>query len=168
MKRNIKLTESQFNKFIVETCKKVLNESADRFDDDAFEKWEEKEQIPQQTKNMVNFIAEKIGAGEVFSNGEEETIELTNRGGYTYAYGKGFSISHCTFSFADGPGIDYSEEFTKWLKGLGFKMVNSYGDNGMDPLGSNGRDTYWTHEYVYEPSIVYEEQFMIWGDPEYY
>lgn len=26
MKRNIKLTESQFNKFIVETCKKVLNE----------------------------------------------------------------------------------------------------------------------------------------------
>ena len=26
MKKNIKLTESQFNKFIVETCKKVLNE----------------------------------------------------------------------------------------------------------------------------------------------
>ncbi len=94
-----------------------------------FNKWKQETHIPVDVMNMVNFIAEKIGHGGGI---EEKTIYIRNRGGYIIGYGKGFSITHCTSSYEDGPGVDYSGAFVKWLKGLGFKIENSYGDNGMD------------------------------------
>lgn len=173
MKKIIRLTERDIHR-IVKKCvnetinkgkfrMKTLNESADRFDEKAFRKWEEDTHIPPKIMKMINHIAEQVGC----NIGDEETITLRNRGGYPYAYGKGFSMSHCTFSMLDGPSEDYSEEMLQWIKGLGFKIANSYGDNGMFPADSYGKDTYWTYEFIYNPSIVYEEQFTIWGDDEY-
>ena len=128
-----------------------------------FEKWENETHIPEKVMDMVNFIAEKIGYGGGI---EEETIKIYNRGGYVIGYAKGFSITHCTFSYADGPSADYSDEFTKWLKGLGFRIENSYGDNCMD-YETNWHDTFWTNEFVYEPSEVMEEEFIQWEEKDY-
>lgn len=128
----------------------------------AFGEWEQNTHIPVKVMEMVNFIAEKVGCGTI----EEETITLRNRGGYTYGYAKGFSLTHCTSSYADGPSPDYSEEMAKWLKGLDFSIENSYGDNGMDSA-TNWHDTFWTHEFVYRPSIVYEERFMEYDEEDY-
>lgn len=133
-----------------------------KFDYEKFDKWEEETHIPQDIFNMVNFIAEKVGCGEVV----EETIRIYNRGGQVVGYGKGFSLVHCTSSYAEGPGIDYSDAMMKFLKGLGFSIENSYGDNGMDS-SSNWQDTYWTHEFIYNPSIEYDEAFIIWEDSDY-
>lgn len=132
------------------------------FDSDKFDKWEEETHIPKATFDMVNFIAEKIGCSPV----QEETIHIHNRGGQVVGYGKGFSITHCTSSLLDGPSTDYSSAFTKWLKGLGFKIENSYGDNGMDSA-TNWHDTFWTHDFIYNPSIVWEEEFIVWEDKDY-
>ena len=74
-----------------------------KFDDKKFQEWEKKTHIPEKVMNMVKFIAEKVGCGSI----EEETITLRNRGGFAYAYGKGFSLTHCTSSYADGPSPDY-------------------------------------------------------------
>lgn len=126
-----------------------------------FRKWEENTHIPEEIMDVVNFIAEKIGHGGGI---EEQTVTLYNRGGYPYA--KGFRIIHCTSSYADGPSADYSGAFAKWLKGLGFRIENSYGDNGMDPA-TNWRDTYWTNEFIYEPSEVSEEDFVMWEEKDY-
>ena len=89
--------------------------------------------------NMVNFIAEKIGHG---GDIEQKTITIRNRGGHVIGYAKGFFVVHCTFSYADGPGTDYSKAFSKWLKGLDFEIENSYGETewiqqliGMIPIG---------------------------------
>ncbi len=128
-----------------------------------FEKWENSTHIPEKVMDMVNFIAEKIGHGGGI---EEETIRIYNRGGYVIGYAKGFRISHCTFSYADGPSPDYSKEFAKWLKGLDFEIENSYGDNGMD-CSTNWHDTYWTNEFIYKPTEVDEEQFIEWEEKDY-
>lgn len=166
MNRKIRITEGALRKIVNESVKKVLKETRDRFDDEAYEKWCEEEQIPQRIKNMVNHIAEKIGISAPFEGSEEEVIKLKNRGGYTYGYAKGFTLSHCTSSYADGPGEDYSKEFIDWIKGLGFAIENSYGDNGMD-YTTNWQDTYWHYDFIYKPSTVDYEQFMIWGDEDY-
>lgn len=160
--KKVRLTESKLRGMIREAVKNILKETRDRFDSEKFYEWEENTHIPQDVMNMVNHIADKIGC----NISEEETITLRNRGGWAYGWGKGFTFSYCTSSYADGPGIDYSSSLKKWLKGLGFRIENSYGDNGMD-YTTNYNDTYWTYEFIYEPSIVYEEQFMIWGDEEY-
>lgn len=118
-----------------------------------FNEWKSTEHIPTAVKNMVNFIGEKIGYGQVFYENEETVISMYNRGGYAYGYAKGFSISHCTSSYADGPGVDYSSAFVKWIKGLGFRIENSYGDNGMDSA-TNWHDTYWHYDFVYEKSEI--------------
>ncbi len=128
-----------------------------------FEKWENETHIPEKVMDMVNFIAEKIGHGGGI---EEETISIYNRGGYVIGYAKGFSITHCTFSYADGPSADYSKEFSKWLKGLDFEIENSFGDNGMD-CSTNWHDTYWTNEFIYKPSEVEEEEFISWEEKDY-
>lgn len=133
-----------------------------KFNQDAFDKWEEKTHIPQDVMNMVNFIAEKVGCGSV----EEKTIHIYNRGGFVIGYGKGFSLTHCTSSYADGPSVDYSSVMKEWLQGLGFVIENSFGDNGMDSA-SNWHDTFWTNEFLYKPSEVYEERFIIWEDSDY-
>lgn len=134
-----------------------------KFRHDKFREWENGNHIPEEIMNMVNFIAEKIGHGGGI---DEETINLYNRGGYVYGYAKGFSITHCTSSYADGPSVDYSGAFAKWLKGLGFRIENSYGDNGMDSA-TNWHDTYWTHEFIYEPSEVMEDAFIQWEEKDY-
>ena len=127
-----------------------------------FGEWEQNTHIPQKIMDMVNFIAANVGCGFI----EEETITLRNRGGYTYGYAKGFSLTHCTSSYADGPSPDYSQEMAKWLKGLDFSIENSYGDNGMDSA-TNWHDTIWTHEFIYKPSLVYEEKFMEYDEEDY-
>lgn len=132
-----------------------------RFNQKRFDKWEEETHIPEKTMDFVRFIAEKIGCGEI----EEETIHIYNRGGYVVGYAKGFSLSHCTFSYADGPSADYSEEMAKFLKGLGFKIENSYGDNGMDS-STNWHDTYWTNEFIYKDSEVWVEKFYDYDEEE--
>ena len=123
------------------------------FNQEKFNKWEEETEIPEKIINMVNFICDKVGICML-----EDTIVMRNRGGYPYAYGKGLTYSYCTSSYADGPDVDYSEEMRKWICGLGFKIVNSYGDNGMDS-STNWHDTYWHYDFLYEPSMVYAEEF---------
>lgn len=134
-----------------------------KFRHDKFREWENGTHIPAEVMNMVNFIADKIGYGDGI---EEETITMYNRGGYAIGYAKGFRISHCTSSYADGPSVDYSKAFVKWLKGLGFRVENSYGDNGMD-CATNWHDTYWTNEFVYAPSEVEEEMFIEFEEADY-
>lgn len=134
-----------------------------KFIHDKFREWEENTHIPEEIMDMVNFIAEKIGhEGGI----EEQTISIYNRGGYVIRHAKGFRIVHCTSSYADGPSTDYSKEFAKWLKGLDFEIENSYGDNGMD-CATNWHDTYWTHEFIYKPSEVSGEKFIVWEEKDY-
>jgi len=84
-----------------------------------------------------------------------EEVHYINRGGYAYAKAAGFTYSYCTFSMEDGPDVDYHVEIIKMIKGLGFEIANSHGDNGLDPYDSCGRDTYWSFEFAYIPSRVY-------------
>lgn len=130
------------------------------FDQEKFEKWEEETHIPQSIMDMVNFIGEKIGYPV-----EEETITLRNRGGYPYAYAKGFCVTHCTSSMADGPSPDYGAVFKKFIKGLDFVLEDSYGDNGMDS-DTNWHDTFWTDVFAYKPSQVSDEEFTYYTDDE--
>lgn len=132
------------------------------FDVRKFNKWEQETHIPERIMEMVNFISEKVGCGLI----EEETITMYNRGGFSYAYAKGFSLTHCTSSYADGPSPDYSDVMAKWLKGLDFTIENSHGDNGMDSA-TNWHDTFWTHEFIYKPTIIYDEKFEVWEDKDY-
>jgi hypothetical protein len=133
-----------------------------KFDNKAFHKWEDETHIPEKIMTMVNAIAKQVGCDDVV----EETIPLYNRGDQVIGFAKGFSLTHCTSSYADGPSQDYSKEMAMWLKGLGFVIENSYGDNGMD-CSTNLQDTYWTHEFIYKPTEVYEERFIIYEDKDY-
>jgi len=133
-----------------------------KFDTEKFDKWEQETHIPEKILTMVNTIAKEVGCGEI----EEETIDIYNRGGQVIGWAKGFTLTHCTSSYADGPSPDYSKEMAMWLKGLGFMLENSYGDNGMDS-STNWHDTFWQNEFTYKPSEVFEEQFIIWEDGDY-
>jgi len=133
-----------------------------KFNEDKFQEWEENTHIPDRIFTMANAIAKEVGCGELF----EETINIYNRGGYIIGYAKGFRLTHCTSSYSEGPSTDYSKEMAMWLKGLGFVIENSYGDNGMDSA-TNWQDTYWTDEFIYEPSEISDEQFTIWEDDDY-
>ena len=57
--------------------------------------------------------------------------------------------------------------FMKWLKGLGFSVENSHGDNGLDSA-TNWHDTYWYDDISYRPSYVYDDQFWDWDDEDEY
>ena len=133
-----------------------------KYDLKAFSKWEKETHIPEKIMTMVNAIAKQVGCDEV----EEETINIFNRDGQVIGYAKGFKLVHCTSSYADGPSPDYSQEMAMWLKGLNFIIENSYGDNGMD-FSTNHHDTFWTHEFIYKPTEVGEESFVIWEDSDY-
>lgn len=134
-----------------------------KFNQERFSKWEEETHIPQEVMNMLSFICEKIGIEDV----EEETITIRNRGGWTIGYAKGFTMSYCTSSLEDGPSVDYSSVLLKFIKGLGFQIENSYGDNGLDSA-TNWHDTYWNYDFIYKPSEVYSETFEDWDDEEDY
>ena len=170
----IKLNKNKLRQIINESVKKLLKEyyeydGTERYDDyeddgykriflrDKYEKWCDTPQIPERIMTMVRHIAEKIGV----DIGEEEVIELTNYYGVKIGIAKGFTLSHCTSSYADGPSEDYSEEFFSWLMGLGFKKGGSYGDNGLDS-STNWHDTYWHNEIYYGPSLVDEDVFYKW------
>ena len=124
-----------------------------------FEEWEQRASIPQKTMDMVNWIAEKIGYPVC-----EETLNLKNRFGETIGFARGFVVTHCTSSYADGPSVDYTPEFVKWLGGLGFELGESYGDNGLDSA-TNWHDTYWHKQLIYAPSKIYED-FIEFDDEE--
>lgn len=133
----------------------------ERFMRERFEEWENNTHIPKEVMDMVCLIADKIGIGSIF----EDTITIRNRGGYICGYGKGFTLSYCTSSYESGPGVNYAPTFMKWIKGLGFRVENSYGDNGMDS-STNWQDTYWHTEIIYEPSIVWDD-FYEYDDDDY-
>lgn len=132
------------------------------FNTERFHKWEEETHIPKELWDMVTFICEKVGA----DISDEHTITMYNRGGYPYGYGKGFSFTYCTSSYADGPSVDYSKVLLKWLKGLGFRIENSYGDNGMDS-STNWQDTFWTYEFICDETVVDDYIFMDYKDEDY-
>lgn len=134
-----------------------------RFDYDKFYEWEDSTNIPEAVMKVVKAVSNELG----FSLDEDdiETITYRNRGGHPYAYSKGFTLVHCTSSLETGPTEDYSGVFIKWLGGLGFEIVNSYGDNGMDSA-TNWHDTYWSVEIAYAPSMVYDEKFYDWSDED--
>lgn len=133
-----------------------------RFDYEKFQEWEENTHIPNNILTMANAIAKEVGCGEII----EETIDIYNRGGQVIGWAKGFRLVHCTSSYAEGPSADYSKEMAMWLKGLGFVLENSCGDNGMDS-STNWHDTFWVNELIYKPTEVFEEQFIIWEDDDY-
>lgn len=134
-----------------------------KFNDEKFRQWENETHIPDDIMTMVNYIAEKIGhEGGI----EEQPITIYNRGGLVIGYAKGFSVTHCTSSYADGPTPDLSGAFSKWLKGLDFRLENSFGDNGMDSA-TNWHDTFWTNQFIYKPSETSEERFIIWEEDDY-
>lgn len=171
MKKLIRLTEGDLHRIVENAVSKVIKKTRKTkhrinegytFNKEKYEKWANTDQIPKSVKDMVQYISEKVGCP---IEDEEEVIELRNRGGYTYAYGKGFTISYCTSSLADGPGVDYSDTLIKWLKGIGFSIENSYGDNGMDSA-TNYNDTYWCYDFVYKPSIKYIQEFEDWDGNE--
>lgn len=129
-----------------------------------FEQWRNTNQIPDQVKTIVNAVLKECGYQEAFNfdfieEGEsnEELITLVNRGGYPYGYGKGFSMEYCTSSYANGPDPD-PRYIIDFIKGMGFTIENSYGDNGMDS-STNYHDTFWTYEFLYKPSVKYSEWF---------
>ena len=135
-----------------------------KFNYEKFYKWENDTHIPESILNMINFIAEKIGYDGVI---EEETISVVNMFGVTIGYAKGFTISHCTSSYADGPSADYSGAFKKWILGLGFSLNNSYGDNGMDSA-TNWHDTFWHNDFIYTPTRISEDKFIEFEDRDLY
>lgn len=132
-----------------------------RWNSERFEKWENETHIPEDVMKMVNIVCEQIGIAVY-----EKTIEYRNRGGYIYAFAKGFEISHCTSSYETGPTEDMTPVFMKWLGGLGFHVENSYGDNGLDSA-TNWHDTWWTKEIAYDATMVYDERFWDWEDDEW-
>ena len=121
------------------------------FNHERYERWERENSIPEKIMDMVNWIAEKIGYPV-----EEETLPIRNRLGETCGFARGFIITHCTSSYEEGPSVDYTPEFIKWLGGLGFELGDSYGDNGMDSA-TNWHDTYWHKEIIYKPSVIYDD-----------
>lgn len=108
---------------------------------------EEMLMLPEKVFNICQMIEKMFNIGFSF-----EDIEYFNRGGYVYAKAAGFRYSYCTFSVETGPDLDYREEIAAILKGLGFEIANSYGNNGLDPAANYGDDCYWHYEFAYSPS----------------
>lgn len=125
-----------------------------------FKKWENETHIPEDVQTMVDIVCEKLGIDV-----EETTIEHRSVYGVLCGFSKGYVISHCTSSYADGPSEDMAPVFIKWLGGLGFYVENSYGDNGLDS-DTNWHDTYWHKEISYGGSLVYDEEFWDWEGTE--
>lgn len=124
-----------------------------KWNSERFAKWEEETHIPEDVMKMVNIVCDQIGIYV-----EETTIEHRSVFGILYGFSKGFTISHCTSSYETGPTEDMTPVFMRWLRGLGFKVENSRGDNGLDSA-TNWHDTYWYNDISYAPSLVYDDQF---------
>lgn len=123
------------------------------FNQEKFMKWEEETCIPEKTKKMIMAVANSLG---IYL--EEVTITLQNRGGFPYAFGKGLRYTFCTSSMENGPEEDWHEELERLLRNFGFRVADSYGDNGLDS-STNWHDTFWNYEYIYCASEVYYMEF---------
>lgn len=126
-------------------------------DEQKYAAFVESQVIPQTIKRIVRAVAVECGMLDPFPDDSEDTIPLRNRGGWTYAYGKGFVLSYCTSSLENGPDAD-PRYIIDFIKGLGFTIENSYGDNGMDG-STNWHDTYWNYDFLYKPSVKQIEEF---------
>ena len=133
---------------------------ARKWNDARFNAWQEGTHIPEDVMKMVEMIAEQIGISV-----EETTVDYNNVWGDNVGVAKGFVLSHCTSSLEDGPSEDMTPVFMRRLKGLGFRVENSYGDNGLDSA-TNWRDTWWHNEISYEPTLVDSDEFYDWYDTE--
>lgn len=125
-----------------------------------FEKWENETHIPEDVMEMVDIVCDHLGIYV-----EETTIEHQSVYGIPIGFSKGFVLSHCTSSYADGPSKDMTPIFMRWLGGIGFHVENSYGDNGLDSA-TNWHDTYWTKEISYGGTFVRDDEFWDWEDTE--
>lgn len=112
--------------------------------------------LSSKEKYMLSQISKVLEIDLPTEEDDFDIIYLRNRGGYVYATGYGFTYSYRTFSLEDGPEIDLSDELKFYLKAIGFKIENSYGDNGMDPYGSCCRDTYWNYDFILERTLEYD------------
>ena len=160
--RNIRNTHGIYESVMRDVSKIVkrkLNESDDEEDDDYSESEDEEDdeyeesnlpnlKLTSKEKFMLSQISKVLEVDIPTEEDEFEVIQMRNRGGYVYEIGYGFTYSYCTSSMEDGPEIDISDELKFYLKAIGFEIVNSYGDNGMDPYGSYGQDTYWNYDFV--------------------
>lgn len=133
-----------------------------RTDYEKLDKFAETELIPKAEMEVLKAVFNHLGLYEPY----EKLIEYRNRGGWVYGYAKGFTYSYCTSSYADGADTDYSKTLLKFIEGLGFEIVNSYGDNGLD-YTTNWRDTFWHYDFAYKPSFQEIECFTIWEDDDY-
>jgi hypothetical protein len=131
---------------------------ARRWNDARFNAWVEGTHIPEDVMKMVEMIAEKIGISVY-----ETTVDYKNVWGENIGVAKGFQLSHCTSSLADGPSEDMTPVFMKWIKGLGFEVCGSYGDNGLDSA-TNWHDTYWYTEIAYSGTMVMLGDFYDYYD----
>lgn len=112
--------------------------------------------LSSNEKYMLSQISKVLEIDLPTEEDDFDIIYLRNRGGYVYATGYGFTYSYRTFSLEDGSEIDLSDELKFYLKAIGFKIENSYGDNGMDPYGSCCRDTYWNYDFILERTLEYD------------
>jgi len=112
--------------------------------------------LTDKEKYMLSQISKVLGIDLPTQEDDFDIIYLRNRGGYVYATSYGFTYSYCTSSLENGPDIDLSDELKFYLKAIGFKIENSYGDNGMDPYGSCFRDTYWNYDFILERTLEYD------------
>lgn len=131
---------------------------ARRWNDARFNAWVEGTHIPEDVMKMVEMIAEKIGISVY-----ETTVDYKNVWGENIGVAKGFQLSYCTSSLADGPSEDMAPVFMKWLGGLGFEVCGSYGDNGLDSA-TNWHDTFWYTEIAYSDTIVMLGDFYDYYD----
>lgn len=129
-----------------------------KWNSDRFAKWQEETHIPEDVMQMVEMIAEQIGISV-----NETTVDYRNVWGDTIGVAKGFTLSHCTSSLEDGPSEDMTPVFMKWVKGLGFEVCNSFGDNGLDS-STNGYDTYWYDEIAYTDTLRMLDDFYDYND----
>ena len=118
-----------------------------------FAKWKEGTHIPEDVMKMVEMIAEKIGISVY-----ETTVDYRDVWDDIIGVAKGFQLSYCTSSIEDGPSEDMTPVFMKWIKGLGFEVCGSYGDNGLDSE-TDWHDTYWYTEIAYTDTIKMLEYF---------
>lgn len=112
--------------------------------------------LTDKEKYMLSQINKVLEIDLPTEEDDFDIIYLRNRGGYVYATGYGFTYSYRTFSLEEGSEIDLSDELKFYLKAIGFKIENSYGDNGMDPYGSCFRDTYWNYDFILERTLEYD------------
>lgn len=131
---------------------------ARRWNDARFNAWVEGTHIPEDVMKMVELIAEQIGISVY-----ETTVDYKNVWGENIGVAKGFQLSYCTSSYADGPSEDMTPVFMKWIKGLGFEVCGSYGDNGLDSA-TNWHDTFWYTEIAYSDTIVMLGDFYDYYD----